>query len=158
METTHQPVHLAGSVLDRTRHVCAFFHSRDEEYRVLLPFVKEGFERGDKAFHITDPANIPEHLRQLQRAGVNVAGAQRVSQLEVHPWQAIHLREGRFDQKAMLELIAEVLTNGKAQGFPMTRFIANMEWSLEERPGVEEIVEYESRLNYLLPNFEDAVI
>lgn len=26
-----RPVHLAGSVLDRARYVCAFFHSRDEE-------------------------------------------------------------------------------------------------------------------------------
>src|SRR5207245_11331300 len=36
-------VRLAGSVLDRSRHVCAFFHRKEEEYRVLLPFIKEGF-------------------------------------------------------------------------------------------------------------------
>ena len=47
-------VRLAGAVLDRSRHVCAFFHSREEEYRVLLPFVREGFEQGDKAFHIVE--------------------------------------------------------------------------------------------------------
>ncbi len=46
-----QPVHLAGSVLDRSRHICASFHSKDEEYDVLLPFIKEGFEHGDKAYH-----------------------------------------------------------------------------------------------------------
>jgi hypothetical protein len=34
------------------RHGCAFFHSKEEEYRMLLPFVKEGFDQGDKAFHI----------------------------------------------------------------------------------------------------------
>ena len=28
-------VRLAGSVLGRSRHVCAFFHNKDEEYRVL---------------------------------------------------------------------------------------------------------------------------
>ena len=39
-------VRLAGTTLDRSRHVCAFFHSKKEEYRVLLPFVKEGFENG----------------------------------------------------------------------------------------------------------------
>src|SRR6266478_9045310 len=50
-----QPIRFAGSVLDAKRHVCAFFHSPDEEYRVLLPFIKEGFERGEKAFHIVDP-------------------------------------------------------------------------------------------------------
>jgi hypothetical protein len=35
---------LAGSVLDRSRHVFAFFHDKEEEYRVLLPFIKEGFD------------------------------------------------------------------------------------------------------------------
>jgi hypothetical protein len=40
----------------------------------------------------------------------------------------------------------------------MTRLVANMEWALEEKAGVEDIVEYESRLNYILPNYDDAVI
>ena len=26
-----------------TRHVCAFFNSDEEEYRVLIPFIKDGF-------------------------------------------------------------------------------------------------------------------
>jgi hypothetical protein len=39
------------------RHVCAFFHSDDEGYRVLLPFIKDGFERGEKAFHLVHAAS-----------------------------------------------------------------------------------------------------
>ena len=39
-------IHLAGAILDQYRHVCAFFHSPDEEYRVLLPFIKEGIDTG----------------------------------------------------------------------------------------------------------------
>jgi hypothetical protein len=35
-----QPIRFAGSVLGAQRHVCAFFHNPDEEYRVLLPFIK----------------------------------------------------------------------------------------------------------------------
>ena len=46
------PISFAGSQLRETRHICAFFNSDDEEYRVLLPFIKEGFERGDKAVHV----------------------------------------------------------------------------------------------------------
>ena len=32
-----------------------------------------------------------------------------------------------------------------------------MEWGLLPLPGVEDIVEYESRLNYVLPNYPDPV-
>jgi len=55
---SERPIRFAGSVLGAQRHVCAFFHSADEEYRVLLPFIKEGFERGEKAFHIVDPSCV----------------------------------------------------------------------------------------------------
>jgi hypothetical protein len=36
-------------------HVSAFFHSVNEEYRVVLPFMKTGFECGYRTFHVIDP-------------------------------------------------------------------------------------------------------
>ena len=45
-----QAVALDDSVLQESGHVCAFFNSRDQEYRVLLPFIQEGFERGERPF------------------------------------------------------------------------------------------------------------
>jgi len=150
-------VRLAGSVLGRYRHVCAFFHRKEEEYRVLLPFIKDGFEQGERAFHIIDSRNFPEHLRRLQEVGIDVAQAEGKGQLEVRRWEDAYLREGHFDQNRMLVLIEEVLTGGKARGFSLTRLVANMEWALEDRPGVNDIVEYETRLNYVLPRYDDAV-
>ncbi len=150
-------VRLAGATLDRSRHVCAFFHSKEEEYRVLLPFIKEGFEQGDRAFHIVQEGHRPEHRRRLQQAGIDVARAEHTGQLEVRRWEDAYLRDGHFDQNRMLALIEEVLQDGKARGFPLTRLVANMEWALEDRPGVEDIVEYETRLNYVLPKYDDAV-
>ena len=52
MSEERKSVRLAGRELDRTCHACAFFHNREEEYRLLLPFVKEGFGRREKAFQI----------------------------------------------------------------------------------------------------------
>jgi hypothetical protein len=58
----------------------------------------------------------------------------------------------------MLVLLEEVLQDGHRQGYPLTRLVANMEWALEDRPGVDDIVEYETRLNYILPKYNDAVV
>lgn len=154
---TAAPVHLAGSLLDRKRHVCAFFHTKDEEYTVLMPFILEGFQHGDKAFHIVDPNRREEHMKRLREAGIDTKSAEAKGQLQVMRWQDAYLRGGHFDQNAMLALIEEVLNAGKAEGFPLTRLVANMEWALEDRPGVEDIVEYETRLNYVLPKYDDAV-
>jgi hypothetical protein len=154
---SQRPVHLAGSVLDRARHVCAFFHSKDEEYRVLMPFITEGFEHGDRAFHIVDPDHRAHHMERLREGGIDTAAAEASAQLTVIRWEDAYLRGGHFDQNAMLALIEEVLKAGTAQGFPLTRLVANMEWALEDRPGVEDIVEYETRLNFVLPKYDDAV-
>src|SRR5437899_11263266 len=81
-----QPIRFAGSLLGAQRHICAFFHSPDEEYRVLLPFIKEGFERGEKDFHIVDPKLREEHLQRLESAGIDVAGAAHGGHLEVRKW------------------------------------------------------------------------
>jgi hypothetical protein len=151
-------IRFAGSVLGAQRHVCAFFHSPDEEYRVLLPFIKEGFARGEKAFHIVDPMLREEHLRRLASAGIDVAAAEQRGQLELRSWADAYLRDGHFDQDKMLALIQEVLEGGRQQGFPLTRLVAHMEWALEDRPGVDDLVEYETRLNYLLPRYPDPVI
>jgi hypothetical protein len=145
-------------VLDAQRHVCAFFRSPDEEYRALLPFIKDGFERGEKAFHIVDPKLRAQHRLRLASAGIDVQTAEKSGQFELRNWADAYLRDGHFDQDRMLALIEEVLEGGRQQGFALTRLIAHMEWALEDRPGVDDLVEYETRLNYVLPRYKDPVI
>ena len=149
---------LGGHDLGGAKHVCAFFSSADEHYRVLLPFIEEGFRRGEKGFHIMDPSKVDHHCSMLRGADIPLDSAIATGQLEVRVWEEAYLRTGRFDQDAMLALIEQVLRSGKSQGFSQTRLVANMEWALEDCPGVQDIVEYESRLNLILPNYDDPVV
>ena len=158
MGTTAEPVRLAGSVLSRSQHVCAFFHSKEEEYRVLMPFVKDGFAAGDRAFHVIDPKRQTEHRERLKLEGIDVTDAEASGQLEVRPWQDAYIKDDYFDQYRMIETIKEALNPSKRQPGKVTRLVANMEWALEDLPGVIDIVEYETRLNYVLPAFHDPVI
>ncbi|MEP6636671.1 MAG: MEDS domain-containing protein, partial [Acidobacteriota bacterium] len=122
---TEQPIRFAGSTLGEYRHICAFFNSPDEEYRVLLPFIKEGFERFEKAFHIVDPKLRQEHIERLRSVGIDVDVAEKSGQFELRNWEDAYLRDGHFDQNKMLALIEEVLDSGKQQGFPLTRLVAH---------------------------------
>ena len=87
MATRTRPVHLGGAVLERSRHVCAFFNSRDEEYETLLPFITEGFNHGDKAYHIVESSWRPQHRRKLQAAGIDTAAAEARGQLDIRAWE-----------------------------------------------------------------------
>jgi hypothetical protein len=158
MDELTTAVRRPGAAARRFGHVCGFFHSQEEEYRVLLPLAKEGFEQGEKVFHIVDPKNRPERMRRLEEVGISPAAAQRAGQVEVRAWEESTLRGGRFDQEAMLAVLAEVLTGGKADGFGLTRFWSNMEWALEDCPGVQTLVEFEARVNHILPKNDDLVV
>ena len=153
-----ETIPFAGSMLDARRHVCAFFHNADEEYRVLLPFIKDGFDRGEKAFHIVDPKLRSEHRDRLAAAAIDVDATETSGQFELWNWGDAYLRDGHFDQHRMLALIEDVLNGGRQQGFVRTRLVAHMDWALEDRPGVDDLVEYETRLNYVLPRYKDPVI
>lgn len=99
-----------------------------------------------------------DHLKGLTEAGINVTQAMTTGQLEVLPWAEDYLRGDRFDQKAMLALLEEILQSSAAAGYPLTRCLAHMEWALQDKPGVDDLVEYEIRVNQLFSNYEDPVI
>jgi hypothetical protein len=150
-------VRLAGSVLGRYWHVCAFFGSKEEEYRVLLPFIKEGLDQGDRIFQILDERRHGEHVRRLEDAGIDVAGTQGAERMEIRHWDQAYLKDGRFDCQRQLALIEGVLAKGKAKGFPRTRVMGGAEWAMMDLPGVDGFMEYEARLNLLLADYEDPV-
>ena len=158
MESTRHSQQLTGTTIGQHRHICAFFNSIDEEHRALRSFIKDGFDRDERALHIVDPELREEHLRRLGEAGIDVEEAMGSGQLDVRLWQDAYLREGRFDQDAMLALIEEVLQSGAAAGYPLTRLLAHMEWACLDKPGVDDLVEYETRLNFVLPKYDDPVI
>ena len=78
---TLEPISFAGSQLAETRHICAFFNNEEEEYRVLLPFIKDGFECGHKAVHVVNPHQHADHLHRLAGAGIDSSTAQQRGQL-----------------------------------------------------------------------------
>ena len=158
METEDDSLQFAGGTLGLHRHVCAFFNGIDEQYRVLRSFIKDGFDQGDKAFHLVDPERRAEHLKRLAEAGINVEAAMGTGQLEVRPWQDGPLHGGRFDQDTWLLSFEQVLQSGPAAGYAQTRFLGHMEWALVDLPGVEDLIEFETRVNYVVPKYDDTVI
>ena len=141
------PIRLAGSDLGPRAHVCAFFHHRDEEYDVLLPFIKEGLELGEKAVHTIDPHRHEQHRDRLKSAGIDVDSTLASGQLEVRDWSSTHLRNGRFDRHGTLELFQSLIRKASRAGFPRARFVTHMEWALEAELDANALLEYEAMAN-----------
>lgn len=158
MKKTTMPIPFAGSQLDEVRHVCAFFNSDDEEYRVLLPFVKDGFARGEKAVHVVNPGQHRDHLERLAAAGIDTKAAQDRGQFELRTNTETYIRDGRFDQDRMLDAFEQIASGNASREFPLSRIMCRMDWVAGSSAYVDDVVEFESRVNDVWERHEDAVI
>jgi hypothetical protein len=151
------PVRLAGRTLKHSNHVCAFFHSREEQNKVLMPFFKEGFDRGEKLFHIVDQRLHDDHRCACRDGGIDVEVAEERGQIEIRHWEDAYLKDGYFDGARMIGILGEVIEQNREK-YGRTRLMRNMEWALVSAPGVTDIIEYETKLNQMLPKYSDPVI
>jgi hypothetical protein len=158
MKTVAPPIPFAGSELGEARHVCAFFNSDDEEYRVLLPFIKDGFECGDKAVHVVNPDQRHDHLQRLAAAGIDLGAAGQSGQFELRTNTETYLRDGRFDPERMLEVFEQLASGNATGGFPRSRIVCHMDWAAEGRLYTDSLVEFEARVNDVWRRHDDAVI
>lgn len=152
------PIPFAGSLLDETRHVCAFFHSDDDEYRTLLPFIKDGFHCGHKAIHVVNPDQREKHSQRLADAGIDPVATQQSGQLELRVNTDVYLPDGRFDPDRMIAVFEGLASGSTTGGFPLSRICCRMDWAIEDRSRVDDVIEFESRVNEVWRHHDDAVI
>jgi AcrR family transcriptional regulator len=150
-------IRLAGSELRDQRHLCALVDGPIEQDSALMAFVLDGLNDGDRSFHIVDPAERTACLAALQANGVDVDSTLASGQLEIRTWIESYLRGGRFDRTTQIAFIRQALADGRNRGFPLTRLIATMEWTIGAAIDTELLI-YEARVNELLRRVPDVVI
>jgi hypothetical protein len=138
-------------------HVCAFFPTPEDEYRILLPFIKERLALGERTVHVMPRART-DHADRLRDAGIDVDTATRQGQLELLISETTYLRKGRFDEEAMIAMLTEILDKGRALGFARTCIVAHAEHVFNDTEDARAFLEYEIRLNKVLAGYPDSVI
>ena len=126
---------------------------------MLGSFYKDGFDRGEKATHIVDSENREGYLNLLAEAGINVQEMMDTGQLEVLPWTDMYVRDHRFDQDAMLATVEKLIQSGATAGYARTKLVGHhMDWLFSDKPAVNNLLEYEARLNHVLSKYDAPVI
>lgn len=149
---------LAGSPMGETRHACAFFRTEDEASRVLLPFIKDGFECGHKAIHIVAPDQEPRHVEHLTALGIDVDENRTSGQLRMLHSTDVYLSGDRFDPDRMLAAFEAMATASGENDFPLSRIVCNMDWVADHPLHHEDLIEFEARVNAVWQRHPDVVI
>jgi hypothetical protein len=150
-------VTLCGHALSEPGHICAFFDSRDQEYQILSPYYKEGLELGEEVITIVDAAREKEHRSRVEKHGVPAEGVLENCQFRVLTSEETYTKGGRFGAERMYDLLHSALADAKRKG-NRVRTSGVMDWATRGHAGTEELMEYESRVNFLVPTYECTLL
>jgi AcrR family transcriptional regulator len=157
MNTTLSTIRLAGDELRDHRHVCALVEGPAETDALLVPFIVDGLERGERVVNVVDPGVRDSRIDRLSATGIDVAAAMESRQLEVLPWTDSYLRGGRFNRWAQLAYLRRTVAETHELGFPMTRYIGSTEWAVEAQT-VQDLLAYEARVDNAVRSLPDVFI
>ncbi len=152
---SNDPIVFAGGVLEPYRHICAFVDSREEQHRILDPFVSDGLAHGERALYLVDSDERAPLVRHLGRLGFDMPTLLSERRCDVRTWAETYLRGGYFDQEAMLELLDDLLVSSLS---PRIRMVADMGWVLQQPDVQNLLIEFEARANFVHANHGHVVI
>lgn len=145
------------AVFKEDHHVSAFFHNKDEEFRMLVPFILEGLAAGEKAIHIVQNDLRERYRRRMTEAGVDIDAVERSGQLEVISFPTFPQR-GIINHHEAIELIDHLLHASVERGYRRTRVVGEMDWVVEDEIRDDELIALEARLDEVYMRYDVWVI
>ena len=91
-------------------------------------------------------------------AGIDPVATQQSGQLELRVNTDVYLPDGRFDPDLMIAVFEGLASGSTTGGFPLSRICCRMDWAVEDRSRVDDVIEFESRVNEVWRHHDDAVI
>ena len=142
-----------GLQLGAGDHICGFYRQASERDEILIPFLVEGLKAGDKCTCVVDSCT-PGDVLAAMSAHIEVDSYLSVSQLEVLDSYGTYLADGGFLPERMLKFWeAKARPSPRPDGPGFARNIGDMSWAHRSRPGVGDLIGYESELNRIMSNF-----
>jgi hypothetical protein len=139
-------------------HVCALYLGSKERDEVLLPYLREGLQAGDKCICVldsTDPLDV------LAGTGDEIDAVASVisEQLQLCKSTDAYLRSSWFSTDDMLAFWEDSVGTAVSYGrFRFARVAGELPWVLRNRPERDEFFRYESQLNRFVPRYPQAVL
>jgi predicted DNA binding protein/GAF domain-containing protein len=132
-------------------HFALVYESQQEQLQAIVPFLRQGIERGERCMYVVDELSEQTLLAALRDGGVDVDAALDSGQLSFHSVEETYLRNQTFDPDEMIDFYAEAVERATEE-YTALRVVAETTWLQREVTTTEQFLEYEAKINDL---FED---
>jgi hypothetical protein len=109
----------------------------------------DGLAAGEKIVNTVDPGQRESMVSRLATPGIEFDAVHRQGQLDLHSWTDTHLIGGTFEPARTLAFFEGEKQRASAEGFPFRRFVTQMEWALEGRVLLSDLLAYEAAANQI---------
>ncbi|MDT8446076.1 MAG: MEDS domain-containing protein [bacterium] len=131
-------------------HICGLYGSEAERDQIIFGFLGKGLLEEDLQFFCYDLEGRDRILKGLQPFS-SKSLEDSPDQLVLKPAKELYYPSGSFSPWEMDRGLSQFYEQSQAKGPRNIRASAEMSWALQAVPGVEDLMAYESRLNYFIP-------
>ena len=140
------------------RHVSLHFDHRDELWRLFRPYVLDHLKRGAPMLYVHEENSREDVLARLRSDGFDPDRLSEQGLLRLLVPVEAYLRTGSFAPERMIDFMEAAILERRSAGHDAMLISGEMTWCLSGAPGVEGMIEYESRLNELLARYPQVTI
>ena len=129
-------------------HICIVYETKEEQLNAVVPFIKLGLDRGEKCIYVVDDNTSKVVIEAMQKDGIETDSVIKSGALNILTKQEAYLQQGHFDPDWMIQFLKEATDLAKSDGFNALRVTGEMTWYLGGDIRLENLIEYEAKLNY----------
>jgi hypothetical protein len=138
-------------------HVCGLYPTVADRDDMLCRYLRDGLDCGDKCLCILDTGDSSTVLSGLG-TDVDLEPFLARRQLDMRRPEETNLRDGRFSPDETIEFWDHEAATALSGGFSFFRGVGEMTWALRGAPGVEELMDFEARLNRYMPRHPQVML
>ncbi|MEW6141111.1 MAG: MEDS domain-containing protein [Thermodesulfobacteriota bacterium] len=133
-------------------HMCGLYETEQERDGIIMGFLNQGDREGDLQLYCPTERSAEnfrdEYVRRFPETPDRLHDLNRFQILSA---SELYYPDGTFSPWAMDEGLNAFFSQSQKAGPRNIRATAEMVWALEAIPGIENLMVYESRLNYFIP-------
>jgi hypothetical protein len=131
-------------------HLCLVFTSEEERVDSLLKFLLSGLQAGERTACFSGRLTEEDIRAYLRTNNISYDDRKAQNAIIFGGTREVYFKDGVFDPDRMLEVLTTYYNDALAMGFPAARVIGEMTPEVQQVPGGERLLEYESRVTMLL--------
>lgn len=132
-------------------HLCGLYETEEERDGIIFGFLGQGAKVGDLQLYCPAERSREDFESKISAACPHCGPKLKDQEVfRISSAKELYYPDGTFSPWAMDAGLNAFYEQSRTQGSPNIRATAEMVWALEAVPGVENLMAYESRLNYFI--------